>query len=255
MRTHRTISWSAGAAALLLGLAACSSGTPSTSPAAPTASSEDSVPAIEIVSDPSSIGQPISLDIPLDESGAFVFDQWPSACEIADETTLSSIFPQADDIVQAPSERSLSIFSLGAGTRKVTVPEASCTTKIGFPFEGLGAGDQNVVFMVTTTVESAGDPEFVTSNSPKKGGEVTQIGGASCVVSAEGLRYDCQTQNISFNFTLDARPFGQYFGEGESTYVIDGEEVMFSGDVQPFLAMAREKILVPLVEASVERLS
>ena len=252
MRTYRTIPWSAGAVALLLGLAACSSGTPSSS--AP-ASSDDSVPTIEIVSDPASTGEPFSLDVPLDESGAFVFDQWPSACELADETTLGSIFPQADDIVQAPSERSLSIFSLGAGTRKVTVPEASCTTKVGFPFEGLSAGDQNVVFMVTTTVESAGDPEFVTSNSPKKGGEEVQVGGASCVMSAEGLRYDCHTQNVSFGVTLDARPFGQYFGKGESTYLIDGEETMFSGDVQPFLAMAREKILVPLVEAGVGRLS
>lgn len=212
--------------------------------------------AIEIDSDLQATGDPISLDLPIDDSGAFAFERWPSACALADEKTLSAIFPQAEEILQEGSDRVMSVITVGeAKAREVTVPEADCNTKIGFPSEELSADSQNVVFLVTTTVESAGTPEFVDRNTLKKGGEEKQIGGATCVVSSAGLRYDCSTEHVSFGVTLDGRPYGQYFGESESSYVVDGDEQVFSGDVQPFLGMIEEKVLLPLVTADIERLA
>ncbi|MBS3181151.1 hypothetical protein [Leucobacter manosquensis] len=252
MASARTRIWSISAAALVLGLSACSSGAPSSSeqPA------DGGVDPIEIVSQPERVGEPISLDLPLDESGAFAFDQWPSACAFADETTLSAIFPQSDEIAQSGTDRSLSILQVGAaGTREVTVPQADCTTKVGFPVDELRASDQSVVFLLTTSVEAAGDAEFVERNATPKSGDEVQVGDATCVVAPSGLRYDCSTPQIAFSVTLDARPYGQYFGESESSYVVDGEEQVYSDDVDAFLTMAQEKILLPVVTANVDRLA
>ena len=252
MASARNLTLSIGAALSILALSACSSGSDS----APDAASDASLQSIEIVSQPERTGDPIALDAPLDGSGAFAFDQWPSACDLADVTTLLSIFPQADDVVQSGSDRELQILEIGTPTpRQVTVPDADCVTKVGFPVDELRVDDQSVVFLVTTSIEAAGGPEFVELNTTAKGGEETTIGDASCVVSASGLRYDCHTEQISFAVTLDARPYGQYLGEGESAYTVDGEDVTYSDDIEAFLAMAEEKILVPLVTSDVERLS
>lgn len=252
MASSRTLIWSTSAAILVLGLSACSSGA-SPSSEQPAGGAAD---PIEIVSQPETIGEPIDLDLPLDESGAFSFDKWPSACAFANEATLSAIFPQSDEIAQSGTDRSLSILQVGAtGTRKVTVPKANCTTKVGFPVDGLRASDQNVVFLLTTTVESAGSAEFVERNATPKSGDKVQIGDATCIVAPSSLRYDCTTKKVAFGVSLDARPYGQYFGESESSYVVDGEHKSYSGDIDSFLAMAQEKVLLPLVTANIERLT
>lgn len=252
MATARNLTLSIGAAISILALSACSSGSASE----PEAQTNESFESIEIVSQPKSIGDPISLDAPLDDSGAFAFDEWPSACELADITTLLAMFPQADEVAQAGADRDLKILEIGTATpRQVTVPDADCTTKVGFPVDELRAEDQSVVFLLTTSIEAAGGAEYVDLNIANKGGEETTIGDATCIVSASGLRYDCQLEQLSFAVTLDARPYGQYFGEGESRYTVDGEDVTYSDNIEEFLAMAEEKILVPLVTTDIERLS
>ncbi|RGE17636.1 hypothetical protein D1J51_15600 [Leucobacter sp. wl10] len=217
-------------------------------------SADAAVEPIEIVSQPEAVGDPVSLDIPLDESGAFVFDRWPSACALTDEATLSAILPQLDGVAQSGRERKLRILSLGGpGGGMATVPEADCETAVGFPVDGLRLEDGNVAVSFTTTVEAAGSAEFVERNTSDKSGTDVRVGGASCVVTER--RYDCQMQSISFGIVLDARPYGQYFGRSESAYVVDGEQISYSrGDVDAFLEMAEEKILLPVVAASVDRL-
>lgn len=252
MATARNLTLSIGAAISILVLSACSSGDGSSTEA----QTDEAFTALEVVSQPKAVGDPIDLDLPVDDSGAFAFDDWPSACELADISTLLAMFPQADEVLQSGADRELQILEIGTPTpRQVNVPDADCTTKVGFPVDELRAEDQSVVFMVTTTIEAAGTPEYVELNAANKGSDEVKIGDATCFVEASGLRYDCRTENIAFGVTLDARPFGQYFGEGESTYSIDGEEITYSEDIEAFLAMAQEKILLPLVTSDLERLS
>lgn len=252
MATARSLTLSIGAVVSILALSACSTNSASE----PEARTNESFESIEIVSQPERIGDPISLDAPLDDSGALAFDAWPSACDLADITTLLAMFPQADEVVQSGADRDVKILEIGTATpRQVTIPDADCTTKVGFPVDELRAEDQSVVFLLTTSVEAAGGAEYVDLNTTNKGGEETTIGDTTCIVSASGLRYDCQMEQISFAVSLDARPYGQYFGESESNYSIDGEDVTYSDNIEEFLAMAEEKILVPLVTTDIERLS
>ncbi len=244
-RMQRGVTVAIACAAAVLGLSACGGGGSSASSA--------SVEPIEIVSKPASVGDPISLDIPLDESGAFVFDQWPSACALTDKATLSGIFPQADDVLQSGKDREVKLLSVGGDSRpSVTVPDADCNTTVGFPFDGLRATDGHVVVSFISTIEAAGSPTFVERNTAHKGGQEVQIGGATCVVTQN--RYDCTMENIAFGIVVDARTYGQYVGEGESAYVVDGESVTYSGG-DGFDEMVNEKVLLPVVTAAIQRLS
>jgi hypothetical protein len=69
------------------------------------------------------------------------------------------------------------------------------------------------------------------------------------------MRYDCVTDKVAFNVTLDARAYGQYFHSGDSTYKVDGKKKTYSGELKGFDEMVQKKVLLPLVKADVERLS
>ncbi|MFD5598531.1 hypothetical protein ACFWHR_00610 [Leucobacter sp. NPDC058333] len=255
MTSSRSRIWSIGAVLCVVGVTACSTGGGS-APDAGAESSVEGVPSLEIVSQPEAVGDPISLDLPLDDSGAFAYDQWPSACDLADEKTLTAMFPQADEVVHEGSDRQVSVLSLGAdGPRRVTVVDADCTTAVGFPFEGLAVADPSVVVNITTSIEAAGGEGFVSQNTTPKGAAPVQVGDAACTSDDDSLRFDCELQNIAFAVVLDARPHGQYFGEGESPVIVDGEEIVYSSKNDDFIPMAREKVLVPLVNTIVERLA
>jgi hypothetical protein len=229
-------------AALLLGAAGCS---------AP----EETAP-IEVVSTPEATGEPIPLDAPLHSSGAFAFDQWPSACALTDEATVQSVLPGATEVAQQAESMELSILSLGGDSEDKgphTVPEASCTTSTGFDADGLRLEDGNVVVNFTAQVLAAGNAEFVERNGELPSGEKVKIGDATCASSAQ--MYTCALEDIVFSIMIDARPYQQYTDADGSIYTVDGEEVDYSEDTDGFMTMSDEKILRPVVESAVERLA
>jgi hypothetical protein len=236
-----------GALSIMAALAACSS----SSGGAGTGTGAD---PIEIVSQPEEIGGPIDVDIPLDDTGAFEYDSWPSACDLTDETTLSGIFPTSDEVIQTPRDRDVRVIVIGGTARNETVANAECVSQVGFPAKELSARSGNVVFTVTTSIDAAGDQKYLDLNARKGSGEKVDVGGAECTVD-HGRRYDCRTDEVAFNIILDARPYGQYLHSGESTYVVDGEKETYSAEKSGFDEMTQKKVLLPLVEAAVKRLS
>lgn len=233
---------------LLVGAAACS---------APNGGGEggSAPPLIEVVSQPEHTGEPISLDIPLHSSGAFEFEQWPSACDLTDEATLRAVLPGAGEFAQQPEPGQMKILNIGGGSEgPFTIPEARCTTSVGFDVDGLRLSDGNVVMNLMAEVHQAGDPEYVEDNRNFSGGKEVQIGDTTCV-SAGPLSYKCATENVVFSIMIDARPYEQYTHTGGSIYLVDGEEIDFSDDIEGFNEMAQEKILKPVVEIAVARLS
>jgi hypothetical protein len=217
-------------------------------------SSGDDVQPIEIVSQPESVGDAIDLDIPLDDSGAFEFDSWPSACDLADKKTLSGIFPGSNEVSQTPRDRQLEVLVIGGDNRNVAVNKADCVSQVGFPGKELSVDSGNVVFNITTSVQAAGNRKYLERNARQGSGDKVKVGGANCTVD-HGMRYDCVTDKVAFNVTLDARAYGQYFHSGDSTYKVDGKQKTYSGELKGFDEMVQEKVLLPLVKADVERLS
>ncbi|MFC0674325.1 hypothetical protein [Brachybacterium hainanense] len=213
-------------------------------------------PPIEVVSTAGHIGQPIDLDLPVHPSGAFEFDQWPSACQLVDQKAITSVLPGVTETAQESRPAEISIITLmdpDADTGPFTVPEASCGTSAGFDVDGLRLSDGNVVMNFLVEVTAAGTPEYIERNADLPSGEEVQLGDATCVASEH--RYDCATDSFAFSVSLDARPYAQYVDGGDSIYRVDGEEVDYSDDVDGFLAMTDEKILLPVVTSAAERLS
>lgn len=235
----------ASGALLLLGATACTATEPEEPPA-----------LIEVVSQPDYTGEPIPLDAPLHSSGAFEFDQWPSACALTDTATVQAVLPGAVEIAQKAEPQQLKFLDIGPGAgddSTNTIPEARCTTSAGFDADGLRLEDGNVVMNVTAEVLQAGGSAFLEANHDRPIGKETQVRDATCFV--DHTTYTCEMTNIVFTIAVDARPYEQYTHTGGSFYVVDGERIDYSDDFEAFQAMSVEKILEPMVEMAVERLS
>lgn len=233
-------------ALLLLGTSACTSSE---------GGSDEGAAQIEVVSQPEHTGEPIPLDIPTHSSGAFEFEQWPSACALADEATIQAVLPGASETAQKPEPGEMEILDIGEGSNSThTIAEVGCTTSVGFDADGLRLADGNVVMNVLTQVHQAGSPEYIEENSDLQGGEQIEIGDATCV-SPDPTSYRCATENVVFSIMIDARMYAQYTGADASIYRVDGEEIDYTGDGEAFSEMAKEKILTPMAEIAVERLS
>jgi len=238
-------SWSWLAVVCGLSLAACGGGGP-----------DEPVDPIEISTASIDPGSPISLDIPVDEdTGAFAYDQWPSACDLVDKATVESIFPQAEGVRQSGSDKQLKFLSIGGNTpaSPVTVPDADCVTTVGFPQPGLGLSDGNVVVNIRSAVAVAGSEEFVDRNTKANmSGEPTDVGDGACQFLTG--TYSCDTGSVIFSVNLDMRRTAQYTKAKSSDYVVDGEEFSFTGQDDRFDTIAHDQVLQPLVEAALARL-
>lgn len=247
------------AALLLLGAAACSSssggGGEDSGSGGGEAGGSGGDALIEVTSQPEHTGEPISLDIPVHDTGAFEFERWPSACALTDEATVQAVLPNASDIAQQAEPGQMKVITLGEGSNSThTIPEARCTTSVGFDADGLRLSDGNVVINFVAEVHQAGSPEYIEENADLAGGEEIQIGDATCV-SPDPVSYRCVTENVVFTLSIDARMYAQYTDADASIYAVDGEEIDYSADSAGFREMTKEKILEPMVEVAVERLS
>ncbi len=232
-------------AACFVALAACGGG-----------GSDEPVDPIEISTTAVDPGSPISLDIPIDkDTGAFEYDQWPSACDLVDKATVESIFPQAEGVRQSGSDQQIEFLSLGgnAPASPVTIPDAECVTSVGFPQPGLGLSDDHVVVLLRSSVKVAGSEGFVDRNTKASmSGEPTDVGGGACQFMDR--TYYCDIGSVIFSINIDMRQTAQYTKAKSSDYVVDGEKFSFNGHDDQFEAIAQDKVLAPIVEAAVARL-
>lgn len=218
----------------------------------------ESVDPIEISTSQVQTGAPIDLDRKVDpDTGAFVAEEWPSACALVDESTITSLFPQAEDVRQQPRSQDLTFLSIapesGPPSTDVTVPEAECSTSVGFPQPGLGLDDGNLVVQVDSRVVVAGTEKLVERNasSAMNGGKSAVAGGAC--VHEPPLTYHCDVGSMIFSVSLDMRQSAQYTRAESSDYVVDGEEHSFRGFDATWQAIVHDNVLVPVVEAAVSR--
>ncbi|MGJ9411535.1 hypothetical protein ACHAAC_02400 [Aeromicrobium sp. CF4.19] len=215
------------------------------------------VEPIEIVTPPDGTGEPIDLDLPADPSGAFELERWPSACELVSEETVKAIFPQAEGLDQDPTAQQIQIINItpdGEARGPQTVPEADCRTRVGFSQEGLGLSDGVVVLEVASSVQAAGEAEFVERNAQETAGEDVELAGAPCTLADDGRTYQCNVGQVVFTMTIDMRQYAQYVGTDGSEYTVDGEAMTFSGQDPAFDAVGTDQVLTPLASAAVDRL-
>lgn len=232
----------------LISLSACDGGSSNSSD-----SGGESDP-IEVVSRPDHKGEPIDLDLPTHSSGAFEFDKWPSACELTNEETVKAVLPGLAEIGQKPTPTTMKIISIGADDNEEnTIPEGMCLTSTGFDAEGLRLEDGNVVVNLTTRILQAGKADYIKDNGDLPQGKKLELGEATCVQAPRTIT--CGLENIVFEMTIDARPYEQYGHPEGSRYTVDGKEIDYSGNTEGFMTMSDEKILTPIAEIAVDRLS
>lgn len=235
------------AGATLIGLSACGGGSS-------TSTDGGKSDPIEVVSHPDHEGKPIDLDLPAHSSGAFEFDKWPSACELTDEQTVKAVLPGVAEIGQKPSPTTMTVISIGAGgNEENTIPEGMCLTSTGFDAEGLRLDDGNVVVNLTTRILQAGEADYIKENGELPEGKQFDLGEATCAQAQQTIT--CALENIVFEMNIDARPYEQYGHPEGSLYKVDGKEINYSGNTEGFMKMSKEKILTPIAEIAVDRLS
>lgn len=231
-----------------MGIAACGGGDSESTPVEP----------IEITTTAVDVGPSIELPDSADPAtGAFAPEGWPSACDLVPETTVQSIFPQADAVAHRPSANQLTLLGFAPGadppSTPLTIPEATCTTTVGFSQDDLGIDDGNLVLQFTSSVPVAGDEEFVDLNTDAAmTGEPTEVAGGVCTFVAP-VTYNCDTGRVIFSVNIDMRQTAQYTGSGSSEYVVDGEAFSFDGSDPQWQSIIHDKVLVPVVEAAVTR--
>lgn|SRR5690625_43733 len=233
----------------VLGFTACGSTTAADEPQ----ESAEGPEAIEINTAPETTADPIDIDLPLEDSGAFAYDQWPSACELVEATVIGEVLPQAADLVQSSEDGRLTMVNLGGQDEEITLPEAQCHSSVGFEIEKLGMDDDAVTFAFDATIQAAGTPEYLEHMADIPLEETQPVGDGQCMITPNA--YDCYTENVAFSIALDSRPYGQYFGQSDSTYLIDGEEVNFDGEASDFLDTMNDTVLQTVVKAAIDRLS
>ncbi|UVI37041.1 hypothetical protein [Brevibacterium spongiae] len=238
------------AGAALIGLSACGGGSSNS------ADGGGDADPIEVVSQPDYEGKPIDLDLPTHSSGAFEFDKWPSACALTDEESVKAVLPGVVEIGQKPTPTKMTIISIGSGggNEENTIPEGMCLTSTGFDLDGLRLDDGNVVVNLTTRILQAGDADYIKKNGElPQGEEKFDLGEAKCVQAPQNIT--CGLENIVFEMNIDARLYEQYGHPEGSLYSVNGEEIDYSSDTEGFMTMSEEKILKPIAEIAVGRLS
>lgn len=206
---------------------------------------------IEVVDE--DVGEPIDLDLPLDDSGAFEFDAWPNACELVGEEMIREIYPQTEDIAQSSSPRTITMIAIGEENQDVTVPAAECRTSVGLDLDGLRLSDQVEHIGFVSSVEWAGDPEFVERNAGDPIGDEVEVGDVTCY--REVGRYTCDLDEISFAISFDVRMYAQYIpGMNEDEYLIDGEPLTVGEDRSAYDEMITERVHLPVLTNTLDRL-
>lgn len=217
------------------------------------------VDPIEIASSSAGTGSPISLDIRLDDSGAFEFDQWPSACDLVSKETIKAIFPQTEGVQQDGTDSQIRVLSLGLASSPdngpKTIHDSSCATRVGFTQEGLGLADDVTVVVVNSQILAAGNPKFVKRNFHESAASKdVKIGETTCGLADSNRTYECNVGRVAFKLTVDMRQYAQYIRGLGSDYLIDGKTVTFRGTDPDFDAVVTDKVLTPLASAAVSRL-
>lgn len=158
------------------------------------------------VTDPTGAATPLAVATPAGRGGGFLpADQWPSACDLLDDTALRSVFPQATDVRREPRSGSVRVTTtepgvLGRrlGERTLTIPALTCSVRFSLPGAQLEPDRANVTGAeIRTSVVAAGTPDAVENATPFGTGPAPEDRVGGRCESGPGSR-DCLKGGLRF---------------------------------------------------------
>lgn len=146
---------------------------------------------------------PIELDLPRDRSGAFVFDQWPKACDLLSDADIQAVLPQATKVTREPEDQKitllqdLSVNALPSPPRTVTASGARCSYEVQLP----ALFRKRFPPRLSVDVIYAGTPEAVKLNFSPLGAsdEPIAVPDAECRGSKTGTQVSCRKGSLAFS--------------------------------------------------------
>jgi hypothetical protein len=126
---------------------------------------------------PAEVGEPLDLDIALDETGFFVFSAWPQACDLLTDAEITAVLPQAEVIERRSGDRDLEI--IGSG-QDVTAYDAGCGYELDIPEAGLGAEMVSGGPTIAVQIDAAGSPDVARLNARGSHGVPIEVPSGEC---------------------------------------------------------------------------
>lgn len=164
----------------------------------------------------------IDLDIALDASGFFAFNQWPRRADIG------AVLPQTEDVKRNPDDEQIKI--IGDLPQTVTAVGATCTYKLDLPEAGLGPDDPAIPPSVRLTVESAGTPEVVEQNFSADVNDPIKVPGGECYVRDKSAGVNCFKGQLAFRITSDFPHEDLDSVTWTDRYLVGGKTTTFTDD-------------------------
>ncbi|MBA3281549.1 MAG: hypothetical protein H0U29_04910 [Acidimicrobiia bacterium] len=177
---------------------------------------------------PAEPGKSIDLDIPLDASGFFAFNQWPQACEILTDADIEAVLPQTEEVKRTPDDQDIKI--IGDVPQTVTAVGATCTYKLDLPDAGLRPDDPAIPPSIRLTVESAGSPEVVEQNFSGDVNDPTKVPGGECYVRDKSAGVNCFKGQLAFQITSRFPHQDLDNVAWTDRYVVGGKTTTFTDD-------------------------
>lgn len=188
---------------------------------------------------PAEVGTTLDLDIPLDRSGLFVFDQWPRACDLLTDADIKAVLPQTAKVERTSEDQDINI--IGDTPRSVTVADAKCSFELDLSAAGMAPdepGQGSPTLWVS--IDSAGMADVVEQNFSGEVNEPILVPNGQCYVPRGLARVDCRKGPLSF--TISSAFPHQDLGDHRWTdrYLADGETTTFSAGIETDEAGTKE---------------
>lgn len=180
---------------------------------------------------PAAPGPPIDLDLPLDPSGAFAFDQWPKACDLLTDAAIKAVLPQTTEVKREPEDQEINIISAGSGAppRAVTAEGAKCSYKLDLPDVGSVA---ELGGSLLVSVDHAGTPEAVEQNFSADVNDPIEVPDGQCYVRDRSSGVSCRKGPLAFS--ISSTFFSQEVkddGTSIDRYRVNGKTTTFTAPV------------------------
>lgn len=149
---------------------------------------------------PAAAGTTIDLNVPLDGSGFFEFDEWPQACEILTDAAIQAVLPQTAKVERESEDQEINIIGAGDLPRRVTAVGAKCTYGLDLSAAGMGLDDQSPPELLVT-VDHAGSPETVEQNFSGDVDDRIAVPDGECYVIATKAGVSCRKGQLAFTIS------------------------------------------------------
>lgn len=162
---------------------------------------------------PAEVATQINLDLPVDPSGAFVFDQWPKACDLLTDADIKVVLPQLTQVTREPEDQQITLLPEISNDvvyvlplRTVTATGAHCEYDLELPATGMQFEEEGGFSgaSLRVYVDYAGTPEAVEQNfSVASDAEPIEVPDGECYASEGSAGLSCRKGSLTFSISSD----------------------------------------------------